>query len=54
MARMDRRTPVLVGAAAVQQHTDDPLEADDAATLMTHAVEGAAGLQGLTHRMNSC
>ncbi|HEY1739168.1 MAG TPA: acetyl-CoA acetyltransferase [Acidimicrobiia bacterium] len=39
---MDGRTPVLVGAAAVQQHTDNPLEADDAAHLMADAVQGAA------------
>ena len=48
MARTDGRTPVLVGAAAVQQHTDDPLGADDAAHLMAHAVEGATADAGAT------
>src|SRR4051794_21380487 len=42
MTNMDGRTPVLVGAAAVQQHDDDPSATDDAVGLMTRAVEQAA------------
>ncbi len=50
---IDGRTPVLVGAAALQQHGDDPLATDDAVTLMTRAVEHAAadtGARGLLER----
>lgn len=45
---MDARTPVLVGAAAVQQHDDDPRATDGAAHLMLHAVEAAALDAGTT------
>ncbi len=40
------RTPVLVGAAAVQQRHDDPSRDDDAATLMVRAVERAVSDAG--------
>lgn len=40
--RLDPRTPVLVGAAAVTQHTDDPTCAAEAIVLMERALLGAA------------
>jgi acetyl-CoA C-acetyltransferase len=36
------RTPVLVGAGALQQHDDDPIATGDAAWLMSHALLAAA------------
>src|ERR1700730_11574350 len=39
---LDRRTPVLVGAAAVSQRLDDPRAAREAAGLMADAVTAAA------------
>ena len=38
----DPSAPVIVGAAAVKQHIDDPVLAQDALTLMRHALEAAA------------
>lgn len=39
---LDPRTPVLVGAAAVTQHVEDPLDASEPLDLMQEALEGAA------------
>ena len=38
----DPSAPVIVGAAAITQHVDDPRAADDALTLMRRALEAAA------------
>lgn len=43
---LDPRTPVLVGAAAVQQREEDPHAAADAFALMVQALEGAAADAG--------
>jgi acetyl-CoA C-acetyltransferase len=43
---IDGRTPVLVGAAAVQQRADEPADAREAAELMIAAVERAAADTG--------
>jgi acetyl-CoA C-acetyltransferase len=39
---LDRRTPILVGAAAIQQREDDPTVAREPLELMIAALEGAA------------
>jgi acetyl-CoA C-acetyltransferase len=39
---LDPRTPVIVGAAAVSQHVDDPIEATEPLELMAEALECAA------------
>lgn len=41
-AGLDPRTPVLVGAAALTQRSADPASAEDAVTLMAHALRAAA------------
>jgi acetyl-CoA C-acetyltransferase len=43
---LDPRTPVLVGAAAVQQHCEDPGEALEPTGLMAGALERAAQVAG--------
>jgi acetyl-CoA C-acetyltransferase len=45
---LDPRTPVVVGAAAVSQRFDDPLEARSVVSLMVHACEKAAADAGST------
>lgn len=42
----DSSAPVIVGAAAIQQRLDDPSTADDALTLMHHALAAAASDAG--------
>ena len=39
---LDPRTPVLVGSAAITQRAGDPTTADDAVTLMAHALRASA------------
>ena len=41
-AGLDPRTPVLVGTAALTQHTSDPMKALDAVALMVRALRSAA------------
>jgi len=43
---LDPRTPVLVGAAAVEQRLDDPAESREAFELMIAALEAAADAAG--------